>query len=84
MEVRRFRIYCQHSHKLFRSTQKLLRDPSILSIAKEKETARTSVNYIYIYFSMRINIMRFDIVNSIPSRITNIYSLVTLVQLRVH
>ena len=52
MEVRRFRIYCQYSHKLFRSTQKLLRDPSILSIAKEIETARTSVNYMYIFLDV--------------------------------
>ena len=36
-----FELYCQHSHKLFRSTQKLLRDPNILSVEKVKETTRT-------------------------------------------
>ena len=36
-----FETYCQHSHKLFRSTQKVLRDPNILSVKKVLEVART-------------------------------------------
>jgi hypothetical protein len=36
-----FETYCQHSHKLFRSTQNILRNPATLSVAKVMETART-------------------------------------------
>ena len=35
-----FELYCQHSHKLFLSTQNILRDSNILNVEKVKETSR--------------------------------------------